>query len=129
MKKSNLPQPSEAELEILQVLWDNQPSTVRQVFEMISEKKEVGYTTILKQMQRMQEKGIVDRTKDGKTHLYTSVIKEKEVQKGMFDRLKNNVFKGSTMHLVMHALGNSKTSEEELEALQQWLQQQKNDKT
>lgn len=126
MKKSSFPQPSEAELEILQVLWKDQPTTVRAIHEKLSKSKDVGYTTILKQMQRMFEKGIVSRTKEGKTHLYSSIPKEKDIQKGMFNKLVKTAFKGSKMDLVLHALGNSKPSEEELEKLQEWLQQQKN---
>lgn len=126
MKKSSFPQPSEAELEILQVLWKDQPTTVRAIHEKLSKSKDVGYTTILKQMQRMFEKGIVSRTKEGKTHLYSSIPKEKDIQKGMFNKLVKTAFKGSKMDLVLHALGNSKPSKEELEKLQEWLQQQKN---
>ena len=126
MKKKKYPQPSEAEFEILQVLWENQPTTVREVFEKLSKSRDVGYTTILKQMQRMFEKGIVTRTKEGKTHLYSSVPKEKEIQNGMLNKMVKTAFKGSKMDLVLQVLGNSKTSPEELDALQKWLQQQKN---
>ena len=128
MKKNNLPQPSEAELEILQVLWKDQPTSVREIHEQLSKTKDVGYTTILKQMQRMFEKEIVTRTKEGKTHLYSAVLKEKNIQKGMLNKLVNTAFKGSKMDLVMQALGNSKVTPEEIEALQQWLEKQKTKK-
>ena len=127
-KKSSF-KPSEAELEILQILWDQQPTTVKIVHEILSKKKEVGYTTVLKQMQRIYEdKKMLKRTKQGKTHIYEAIPQESDIKQGLFSKLVNTVFKGSSMDLVMHALGKSKTSEEELEALQKWLDEQKKKK-
>ena len=117
-------QPSPSELEILQALWENEPATVRTIHEIISQKKSVGYTTILKQMQRMTDKKMVERYKKGKTHFYKAVSKETDVQQSLFKRLLNGAFGGSPMKLVMHALGQSETSKEELDALQEWLKQQ-----
>ena len=126
MSKKQLFKPSEAELEILQILWKHQPSTVREIHELLSKKRDVGYTTILKQMQRMHDdKKMVTRTKEGKTHLYTAIPKENEIKQGMFSKFVDNVFEGSPMDLVMHALGKSKTSKEELDELQKWLDKQK----
>ena len=76
-------------------------------------------------MQRMFDKGIVTRTKEGKIHLYSAVLKEKNIQKGMLNKLVKTAFKGSKMDLVMQVLGNSKVTPEEIEALQQWLEKQK----
>ncbi|MDW3651617.1 MAG: BlaI/MecI/CopY family transcriptional regulator [Bacteroidia bacterium] len=121
-------QPSEAQLEILQILWEHEPSTVRFVHEVMSEKKEVGYTTILKQMQRMTEKGLIEAvSQQGKSHEFKALVKESKIRKRLFNQFKENVFKGSAMDLVMHALGDSKPSEEELAQLQQWLEAKKND--
>ncbi len=126
MAKKKVFQPTEAELEILQILWKHQPSTVRFIHEILSEKKEVGYTTILKQMQRMHDdKGMLTRSKEGKMHLYKAVPKEGDIKQGMFSKLVDSVFDGSPMDLVMHALGKSETSKEELEELQRWLDQQR----
>ena len=126
MAKKKVFQPTEAELEILQILWKHQPSTVRFIHEMLSKKKEVGYTTVLKQMQRMHDdKGMLTRSKEGKTHLYKAVPKEGDIKQGMFSKLVDSVFDGSPMDLVMHALGKSETSKEELEELQKWLDQQR----
>lgn len=126
MSKKIIFKPSEAELEILQILWEHQPTTVKVIHELLSEQKEVGYTTVLKQMQRMYEdKKMLSRTKEGKTHLYKAIPKENEIKQGLFSKLVNTAFKGSSMDLVMHALGKSKTSQEELDALQEWLDQQK----
>ena len=121
-------QPSEAQLEILQILWEHEPATVRFVHEVLSSKKEVGYTTILKQMQRMKEKGLIEAvSQQGKSHEFKSLVKENKIKNTLFNQFKENVFKGSAMELVMHALGDSKPSEEELAQLQQWLEAKKKD--
>ena len=120
-------QPTESELEILQVLWENEPCTVRFIFEQLSQEKESGYTTVLVQLQRMTKKGLVSREKEGKTHYYQAIPKEQEIQENLFKRLVNTAYKGSAMDLALHALGQAATSEEELEAIQQWLNQKKNE--
>lgn len=119
--------PSDAELEILQVLWQVQPATVKTVHEQLESIKEVGYTTILKQMQRMLDKGLVKRRKSGKTHFYVAIPGKEDIQETLTSKLVNKAFSGSAMKMVMHALGQSKTTPEELEALQQWLNQQNNE--
>ena len=119
-------QPSEAELEILQILWADQPVTVKEVFEQISQHKDVGYTTVLKQMQRMHsEKGMLERYRDGKVHYYKATIQKSAVQTNSLNRFVDAVFNGSTSQLIMHALGNQPTSKEELEKLEEWLKEQK----
>lgn len=123
MAKAN--QPSEAELDILNVIWEEQPMTVRAVHEVLSKNKKVGYTTTLKQMQRMTEKGMIKKIKGGKVHLYEAILEEKKVQMNLFQKLVNKAFKGSALKLVMHALGNSKTSKEEIEALEDFLEKKK----
>lgn len=127
MKKETY-HPSEGELEILQALWEEEPATVRQVHEKLSTIKDVGYTTTLKQMQRLHEKGILSRTETGKTHLYATTVKEDEVQQTIFQKMVNNVFKGSAIDLAMHALGNSEPSEAELRELEKLIQQMKKSK-
>ena len=114
--------PSEAELEILQILWRIEPATVRQIHETIEATKAVGYTTTLKQVQRLFEKGILERVSSGRTHLYTAVFKEKEVKNNLVDKFKNNVFKGSALDLVLFALGEDKTDMEDIEVLERFIQ-------
>ena len=105
----------------------NEPCTVRFIFEQLSREKEnLGYTTILVQLQRMTKKGMVSRTKEGKTHYYTAIPKEAEVQENLFKRLVKTAYKGSALNLALHALGQTGTSDEELKAVQEWLDQQKN---
>lgn len=114
--------PSDAELEILCILWDHQPSTVRFVHEELCKKKKVGYTTTLKQMQRMQEKKMIKRVGgDDKTHEYQAILKRDETRNSLFDRLVETAFQGSAMDMVVHAIGRSKASPEEIKALKKWL--------
>jgi predicted transcriptional regulator len=121
-------QPSEAELEILQILWKKQPLTVRAIYEIIGQRKEIGYTTVLKQVQRMYEnKKILSRYKEGKVHYYSAIIQEEEVKSNSFNRFLNTVFKGSTSQLIMHALGEQSTSEAELDELEKWLKERRKD--
>jgi predicted transcriptional regulator len=115
--------PTESELEILQVLWQNGPSTVRFVNEQLSEDKEVGYTTTLKLMQIMAEKGLVSRNEDNRTHIYEAKVTEQETQQHLLGRFLDTTFRGSAMKLVMQALGNHQTSKEELDQIRQLLDQ------
>mgnify|MGYP001134271870 CR=1 FL=1 len=113
--------PTEKELEILQVLWQEGPTTVRDVNERLSEKREIGYTTTLKIMQIMHDKGLVTRKKDGKTHIYAPTISEQDAQSSMLKDLMDTAFKGSAMRLVMGALGTRKSSPQELEKIRAYL--------
>ncbi len=113
--------PTEKELEILQVLWQEGPATVRDVNDRLSEKREIGYTTTLKIMQIMYDKGLVTRKKDGKTHIYEAVISEEATQSSMIRDLMDTAFKGSAMQLVMGALGTRKSSKQELKKIREYL--------
>jgi predicted transcriptional regulator len=106
--------PTESELEILQILWEKGPSTVRDIHEIISETKEVGYTTTLKLMQIMAEKNIVDRDTNQRTHIYTATVAKEKTQSALLESFKEAAFGGSTMNLVMQALGNYKANKEEI---------------
>ncbi|MEM6628470.1 MAG: BlaI/MecI/CopY family transcriptional regulator [Bacteroidota bacterium] len=125
MMKSQAFHPSEAELEILEVLWRIEPASVREIHEILSQSKQVGYTTTLKQIQRMLDKGMVSRTGSGKSHQYSAVAKKSEVRRTLFQKFVDSTFEGSAMDLVMHALGQKKASPEELEKLMQFLEKQK----
>ena len=125
MKDVNTYDPTDSELEILQILWEHEPATVRFIHEQIVQKREVGYTTILKQLQRMHDKSVVVRELDGKTHYYRAALKKVEVQKNLFQRFVENVYQGSSMKLVMQALGQTESTPEEIEELQKWIEAQK----
>ncbi|MBA8984887.1 BlaI/MecI/CopY family transcriptional regulator [Sphingobacterium cellulitidis] len=112
--------PTESEMEILQVLWDKGQSSVREVFETL-DKKDVGYTTILKLMQIMHDKGMVTRDTSSKTHLYVAKLVKEEIQEKMLDKMIDSVYNGSTARLVMQALGNERASKEELDEIKAFL--------
>ncbi len=109
--------PTDSELEILHILWENGPSSVRYINDMLNERRDVGYTTTLKLMQIMNEKGLVKRDTAAKTHIYMAVAKENDTKNNLVNEFVNVAFHGSAMNLVMQALGNTKSSPEELEDL------------
>ncbi|HPG38001.1 MAG TPA: BlaI/MecI/CopY family transcriptional regulator [bacterium] len=113
--------PTEAELEILHILWQTGPASVKFVNDTLQAKKPVGYTTTLKIMQIMTQKGILKREKTGKSHLYIPVLQEHETQNALINKLLETAFGGSALNLVMQALGNRKTSNEEIEQIKEFL--------
>lgn len=115
-------QPTSSELEILNVLWEKESATVREVFEVISANKSVTYTTVLKLMQIMTEKGLVERDEEGKAHLYRAAIPQNETQKGLVSDLLEKVFRGSAMQLVQNLLEAKKTSPEEMKEIRQMIE-------
>ena len=119
--------PSSAEVEILQILWEQQPCSVRAVHDEISKFKDVGYTTILKQLQRMQEKGLVTRSPGvGKSFNYSAVETAQKTKSKLLDRLLETAFRGNVNDLVMHALGEAETSSAELEEIKKFIDGLKN---
>ena len=118
--------PTDSELEILQVLWDRGDSSVRGVFETL-DKKDVGYTTILKLMQIMHDKGMVDRDTSAKTHIYRAKLVKEEIQEKMLDKMIDAVYNGSTSRLVMQALGNERASKAELDEIKAFLKTLENE--
>ncbi len=117
----HLPKPTDAELEILQVLWQHGPITVRFVNEEQNRKRPVGYTTTLKIMQIMTEKKMLLRDTRGRSHVYRAAYQEQETKKLLLDRFLETTFGGSAMKLVMQALGNRRTSREELDRIRAYL--------
>lgn len=121
MAKKNI-KPTEKELEILQVLWDKGAVSVREVHDAMGGEDANGYTTILKLMQIMHEKGLVTRQKTGKLHLYKAVPSLENTRQQILDKMINTVFQGSAAQLVMSALGNKKSSKEELNEIKKYLE-------
>jgi len=113
--------PTESELEILQVLWSRETASVRDVHEELAKSKDVGYTTTLKLMQIMHEKGIVKRDDSFKTHIYQAAVSKEKTQKHLLGKMINTLFGGSPTELIIQALGNHKASPQELEEIQQLL--------
>jgi BlaI family transcriptional regulator, penicillinase repressor len=120
--------PTDAELEILNVLWAKGPSTVREVNDMLSREKEVGYTTTLKIMQIMTTKGLLERDESSRTHIYKPLIRESDTQRSMMNKLLDSAFGGSASKLVMQALGNAKTTKAELDEIRRFLDEQMQNK-
>jgi BlaI family transcriptional regulator, penicillinase repressor len=114
--------PTDSELEILNILWEKGPSTVRDIHEVLEKNKEAGYTTTLKLIQIMHEKGLVKRDERAKSHVYTANISQDKTQKHLVKRMIDNVFNGSASQLVMQALGNHKASDEELKEIKRYLE-------
>jgi BlaI family penicillinase repressor len=113
--------PTESELEILQILWNKEKATVREVHEELSKTKDSGYTTTLKLLQIMFEKGLVKRDDSNKTHIYEPAVSKQRTQKQFLDKMINTLFAGSSAQLVLHALGNQKASKDELDEIQKYL--------
>lgn len=113
--------PTESELEILAILWKKEKATVREVHDELSKTKESGYTTTLKLLQIMFEKGLVKRDDSSKTHIYEPAVSRQRTQKQFLDKMINTLFAGSSTQLVLQALGNQKSSRGELEEIQKYL--------
>ncbi len=123
MSAPKLVKPTESELEILQILWAKGTATVREVHELLAVTKDVGYTTTLKLMQIMNEKGIVKRDDSMRTHVYQAAVNKERTQKHLLGKMIDNLFGGSPTQLVIQALGDEshKASDEELERIQALL--------
>lgn len=123
MSKKTFIKPTEKELEILQILWRTGPAAVKDVHEALGGDEHNGYTTILKMMQIMHEKGLVTRVRNGKLHVYEAVASQEHTRQFMVDKMIDTVFQGSAMQLVMSALGNTKSSKEELSKIKRYLEE------
>ena len=121
MTSKKLPRPTDAELEILNVLWQRGPSTVREVYEVLLEYREIGYTTVLKFMQIMSEKGLVSRDESDRRHVYEAERAQDETQRQLLSDLLDRAFNGSATQLVMQALSSKKASREELAEIRHML--------
>jgi predicted transcriptional regulator len=115
--------PTESELEILQVIWKKGQCSVRDVHEELAKNKEAGYTTTLKLMQIMHDKGLVERDTTSKTHLYKALVSREQAQQTALDKILSTVFKGSTSDLVIQALGHHRASKDEIDAIKNYLEQ------
>ena len=127
MAASKSIKPTESELEILQILWGKGLATVREVHEELAKTKEVGYTTTLKLMQIMHEKGLVKRDESMRTHVYQPSVNKEKTQKHLLTKMIDSLFGGSSTQLVLQALGEqNNASPEELEQIQKLLNNLKN---
>ena len=116
-----LPRPTDAELAILRVLWSQGPATVRQVNTVLNEGRETGYTTTLKLMQIMAEKGLVKRNESERTHVYAATRTRGETQRQLVSDLVDRAFGGSAADLVLHALSEHSASPDEIDEIQKLI--------
>lgn len=122
-QSKTIPKPTEKELEILRIVWEKGPVSVKDVHETLGGDEANGYTTILKLMQIMHEKGQLVRQKSGKLHLYSALLSRENTQQQLLDKIIDTVFRGSATQLVLSALGSRKSSKRELKAIRDYLDQ------
>ncbi len=121
MKQEPLQKPTASELEILRVLWERGPSTVREVHEALREKRNLGYTTVLKLLQIMTAKGTVRRNEEQRAHVYEACQPAMETKRQLVGDVLQRVFEGSASELMIHALEGRRTSKKELDELRRLL--------
>jgi BlaI family transcriptional regulator, penicillinase repressor len=124
MNKSRLPKPpkpTDTELAILRVLWEQGPSTVRKVWEQLNPKQETGYTNVLKMMQIMCEKGLVTRDESDRSHVYRPARSQEQTQRQVIGHLLERLFAGSAPKLVMQALATKRATPAELAEIRKLL--------
>src|SRR5580698_4102341 len=122
---SHLPKPTEVELEILTSLWSKGEATVRELHEDVSQRRALGYTSVLKTLQIMTEKGLVERTEAGKAHVYYAAASQEETQNQLLRDLSERLFSGSAAQLAMHALSMQPASDEELQEIRRIIKQKR----
>ena len=123
MTKTKLPRPTDAELDILRVLWAQGPSTVRDVHGALERERAIGYTTVLKLMQIMAEKGLVERDERARAHVYRAALAEEQTQRQLVRHLVERAFGGSATKLVLQALATEKASAEDIRQMRALLQE------
>ncbi|MCF7955332.1 MAG: BlaI/MecI/CopY family transcriptional regulator [Phycisphaerae bacterium] len=121
MARQKASNPTDRELEILRILWDHGPSSVRRVNEFVCQESDTGYTTTLKFLQIMLEKGLVTRDTSHRTHIYSAAAEEASVQKSLAADLVDKAFGGSAQKLVMQALQQKQVPQAELKRIQRML--------
>jgi predicted transcriptional regulator len=119
--KRRLPTPTEKELELLKVLWRLGAATVREIHGALGRKRGTGYTTVLKQLQIMHRKGLVERDERQRSHVYRPCLSEADTERRMVSDILHRVFDGSASRLAMRALAQARTSPKELEELRRLL--------
>ncbi|HET7695979.1 MAG TPA: BlaI/MecI/CopY family transcriptional regulator [Vicinamibacterales bacterium] len=128
MSRATVPKPTDAELAILRILWDRGPSTVRQVHEILAAERTAAYTTALKLLQIMTEKGLVERDERDRTHIYRARLSEEVTQRQLLRDLLERAFGGSSGKLVMQALATKRASAEELRDIRKAIDSARNDR-
>ena len=120
------PRPTEAELELLQILWEKQPATVREIHDALNEEKQSGYTTVLKLLQIMTTKGLVVRDEANRAHVYRAALSQDLMQSKILKDLSKRLFAGSAAQLALHALSMEPASDSELAEIRALLEYKRN---
>jgi predicted transcriptional regulator len=128
MSRATTPRPTDGELAILRILWDRGPSTVRQVHDVLAHERQAAYTTALKLLQIMTEKGLVERDERDRTHIYRARLSEETTQRQLVRDLLDRAFGGSSSKLVMQALATKRASAEELRDIRKAIDGARNDR-
>jgi predicted transcriptional regulator len=128
MSRATTPRPTDGELAILRILWDRGPSTVRQVHDVLAHERQAAYTTALKLLQIMTEKGLVERDERDRTHVYRARLSEETTQRQLVRDLLDRAFGGSSTKLVMQALATKRASAEELRDIRKAIDGARNDR-
>ena len=128
MSRATTPRPTDGELAILRILWDRGPSTVRQVHDILAHERQAAYTTALKLLQIMTEKGLVERDERDRTHIYRARLSEETTQRQLVRDLLDRAFGGSSTKLVMQALATKRASAEELRDIRKAIDGARNDR-
>ena len=129
MNLSPTHRPTESELEILQVLWTKESATVREVHEVLEQQRDIGYTTTLKTMQIMTDKGLLSRDTSSRQHIYFPQVSREECQQVFINKMVDGLFNGSAGRLVMGALDNKKLSSQDIQEIRDYLNQFENDQS
>ena len=122
---TTIPRPTEAELELLQILWQKEPATVRDIYEALNEDRASGYTTVLKLLQIMTTKGLVVRDEANRAHVYRAAFSQDSMQSRLLADLSNRLFAGSAAQLALHALSMGPASDDELAEIRALLERRR----
>lgn len=122
---TTIPRPTEAELELLQILWQKEPATVREIHDALNEDKPSGYTTVLKLLQIMTAKGLVIRDEAARAHVYRATFSQDAMQSRLLKDLSNRLFAGSAAQLALHALSMGPASDDELAEIRALLERKR----
>ncbi len=121
----SLPRPTEAELELLRILWQKQPATVRDIYDTLNQERPSGYTTVLKLLQIMTAKGLVLRDEASRAHVYRAAISQDAMQSKLLKDLSMRLFSGSAAQLAMHALAMEPASQNELDNIRALIERKR----
>jgi BlaI family transcriptional regulator, penicillinase repressor len=123
--QESVPRPTESELELLRILWENEPATVREIYDTLNQERPSGYTTVLKLLQIMTAKGLVVRDEANRAHVYRAAISQDAMQSKILRDLSVRLFSGSAAQLALHALAMEPATQNDLDEIRALIEQKK----